>query len=57
MPVCVTVQGCMVRDHVVDLEFGDGTDKTRQSKVYEDLMAHRDAITVPYQASADQLEE
>ncbi|KAL4223524.1 hypothetical protein ACF0H5_016995 [Mactra antiquata] len=50
-------KGCRVRDHVVNVPQvnpGSETDLHAQlNKVYDDLLAHRDVICVPYQRLSD----
>ncbi|XP_052800650.1 SANT and BTB domain regulator of class switch recombination-like isoform X2 [Mya arenaria] len=49
-------KGCRVRDHIVNTaqNLDSDTDLQRQlNKVYDDLLAHRDAISVPYQRLTD----
>jgi len=57
IPLCLRGQGCRVRDHIVNtaqVNLGGETDTTGlNNKVYEDLLAHRDAICVPYQRLTD----
>ena len=51
------LQGCRVRDHVINTpQVNPGSDvdlRKPDIKVYEDLVAHRDAICVPYQRLTD----
>ena len=51
----ITLQGCKVRDHVVNMsDVMMSTSAENMSKeptkgdVYDDLLAHRDAISQPY---------
>lgn len=50
-------KGCRVRDHVVNatpLNSGSESDLLKSpNKVYDDLLAHRDAICIPYQRLSD----
>ena len=50
-------QGCRVRDHVVNtpqLNSGSEPDLLKSpNKVYDDLLAHRDAVCIPYQRLSD----
>ena len=52
-------QGCRVKDHIINLTEvtpgGDAAELTKlpQHKVYDDLLAHRDIICVPYQRLSD----
>lgn len=45
MMIFLMIQGCEVKDHIVRLvELGDG--QTAPNKVYDDLLAYRQAIAV-----------
>ncbi len=44
----VTLQGCKVRDHVVNLDSPNIAHDPVVTKVYDDLLAHRDMICIPH---------
>ncbi len=48
MPMPVTFQGCKVRDHVVNLDSPQIAHDPVVTKVYDDLLAHRDMICIPH---------
>ncbi|XP_060079266.1 SANT and BTB domain regulator of class switch recombination-like [Ylistrum balloti] len=49
-------KGCRVRDHIVSLPEivqGSDVDKASPNRVYDDLLAHRDVVCVPFQRLSD----
>lgn len=53
----ILFKGCRVRDHIVTVPEVNPSDadlsKTPANQVYDDLLAHRDVISQPYQRLTD----